>query len=206
MGIARLASDLRKLPIAQEVADRVSEFRLLGKKGSQAWFSELSFCVLTANATAQKGIELQEKIGHGFLTLVETQLQAKLKCHGYRFHTRAGFIVYNRRFSNLKDIILRFRTSAEAREWLAKNVMGVGYKEASHFLRNVGFMDVAILDRHILNVMKEYGVIMEIPKALTPKKYLEIEKALLPLSRTTKLSLGELDLYLWYMKTSKVLK
>jgi N-glycosylase/DNA lyase len=81
----------------------------------------------------------------------------------------------------------------------------LGYKEASHFLRNIGFMDVAIIDRHILNILVEYGLIKR-PKTLSKKNYLEIEKKLEKLAKKTRMSLGELDFYLWYMKTGKVLK
>lgn len=55
----------------------------------------------------------------------------------------------------------------------------MSYKEASHFLRNVGFgEDVAILDRHILRNLERLAVIDEIPKTLSPKLYLEIEDRL----------------------------
>ncbi len=38
------------------------------------------------------------------------------------------------------------------------------------------------------------------------KKYLEIEKKLKKLAEQCSISLGELDLYLWYLETGKVLK
>ena len=74
----------------------------------------------------------------------------------------------------------------------------VGYKEASHFLRNVGYHQVAILDRHILRVLNENGLIGEIPKSLTPKKYKEIERIVLELTKETEVFPSEMDLYLWY--------
>ena len=92
-----------------------------------------------------------------------------------------------------------------AREWLVKNVKGIGYKEASHFLRNVGYKNLAILDRHILNLMDEEGLI-EKPKSLTRKNYLEIEKKFIALSKRLKMSAAELDLHMWHMKTGEVLK
>lgn len=53
----------------------------------------------------------------------------------------------------------------------------MSYKEASHFLRNVGFGEnIAILDRHILRNLVKLEVIDELPKTLTPKLYLEIEE------------------------------
>ena len=93
------------------------------------------------------------------------------------------------------------------REWLAKNVKGLGFKEASHFLRNIGFgQDVAILDRHILNNLKRLGVIDIIPKSLTPKRYSEIEERMAKFSKAMGIPLEELDLLFWSEETGHVFK
>jgi len=44
------------------------------------------------------------------------------------------------------------------------------------------------------------------PKNLTKKRYLEIEERLRKIGNKLKLTLAELDLYLWYMETGKILK
>ena len=93
-----------------------------------------------------------------------------------------------------------------AREWLVKNIKGLGYKEASHFLRNVGFCNLAILDRHIINLLIENGLLKEKPKSLTKKIYLEIEERFMALAGSLKMSAAELDLYMWYIKAGEVLK
>ncbi len=87
-----------------------------------------------------------------------------------------------------------------------KNIKGIGYKEASHFLRNVGYKNIAILDRHIINLMLEYGLIEEKPKTLSRKIYLSIEKKLKIIADRLNMPMAELDLYMWYMKTGEVLK
>ena len=84
-------------------------------------------------------------------------------------------------------------------------VKGLGYKEASHFLRNIGFSDVSILDRHVLRFLFETGVLPQI-KTLTPRRYMEVEEVLGRISETLSLKRGELDLYIWYIRTGKVLK
>ena len=91
------------------------------------------------------------------------------------------------------------------REWLVNNIKGIGYKEASHFLRNIGFDDYAIIDFHIIDILTRYKII-EKPKYLSKKKYLEIEEILRKIAKQTNLTLAELDLYLWYMETGKILK
>ena len=91
------------------------------------------------------------------------------------------------------------------RKWLAENVKGVGYKEASHFLRNIGFSNLAIIDFHIIDILAKYKLIQK-PKTLTKRKYLEIENLLRRIAKKLSISLAELDLYLWYMETGKIVK
>jgi N-glycosylase/DNA lyase len=130
-----------------------------------------------------------------------------LKGLGHRYPgMRARFIVEARKHKNsLKETIQSFGSEENAREWLAKNVKGLGYKEASHFLRNIGFDNLAIIDFHIIDILAKHGMI-ERPKTLTKKKYLEIEGVLKRIAKKLGMNLAELDLYLWCAETGKVLK
>ncbi len=110
-----------------------------------------------------------------------------------------------RKHWDVKDII-KERNSRSARRWLIEHIKGIGWKESSHFLRNVGYKDVAIIDRHILWMMNEYGLIERVPKSVNRRFYLECEGKLEKLAEKVGLTLAELDLYLWWMKTGKVLK
>ncbi len=171
-------------------------------------FSELCFCLLTANERAAKGIEIQEKIGQGFLTFNEKRLRDFLKNHGYRFYNvRAKYIIEARKkYGGLGKTLAGPGTQGSKREWLVENIKGLGYKEASHLLRNLGFLDVAILDRHVLRLMHEHGIIGDLPKTLNKKAYVEIEKKLKTLCSKLRMKEGELDFYLWYVETGKILK
>lgn len=199
---------LTRSEVGQVVRERMEEFRSIGVKGNDDWFSEMCFCILTANSRAKLGMQIQKELGpEGFLSLPQAELRQKLKKAGHRFsNTRAQFIVEARSFSGIKDLIGKLGDAEQAREWLAKNMKGLGFKEASHFLRNVGFDGLAILDRHVLKIICEYGMIGAIPRTLTRKRYLEIEKILRNLARKLNLPPSELDLYLWYMKTGEILK
>ncbi len=202
--ISRL-NDLRAGSVKKLVDSRLAEFE--GFKSGEDWFSELCFCILTANSRALTGIRIQEQLGnHGFLNYEFDRVKAYLRNAGHRFYNkRAEFIIGARKFVDIKDIISKLG-EFEAREWLVKNVVGIGYKEASHFLRNIGFKNVAILDRHIISIMFEYGLISSIPKHLSKKQYLEMEEKLRDISRLVSMNLAELDLYLWFLKTGKILK
>ena len=101
--------------------------------------------------------------------------------------------------------LLQDGSEETAREWLVENVKGIGYKEASHFLRNTGSLNLAILDRHILSVMAEHRIIRR-PKTLTKKRYLAIEKKFLKTAAARGMPPAELDLYIWQMKTGYVMK
>ena len=83
----------------------------------------------------------------------------------------------------------------------------MGYKEASHFLRNIGLgKDLAILDRHILRNLQNLGVINEIPKTLSKNKYLEIEEKMRVFSKNIGIPLDHLDLLLWFKQTGRIFK
>jgi len=202
MDINRLTKkvlDFKKSEKHREVKKRLQDFDFSNKKHSE-WFSELCFCLLTANATAEGGIKVQNALGKKFHLLRENELSKELKNLRYRFpNKRAHYICVAQKCFKIKNIIKNM-PSKEARDFLVNNIKGIGMKEASHFLRNTGRTDVAIIDRHILRSMG-YKV-----KGINRKKYLEIEEKLGRLSRLTGTSLAELDLILWAMQTGKVLK
>jgi len=180
------------------VETRWEEFENLKKNGDEEeLFAELSFCVLTANWSAQGGIKAQKTIGRGFATLPQEELAEMLVSVGHRYpQARAEYIVSNRWIiGRLKALI----EEPDPREFLVKNVKGLGWKESSHFLRNVAFCDYAILDKHVLRVMQRYGLIDEIPKGWTKKKYLDYEERLKRVAESFGECLGKFDLYLWYM-------
>jgi len=205
--LLKLVESLKKTNVRVIVDSRIREFKELGRKSNTELFKELCFCILTANYSAERGIEIQKKMGNGFLTLPEKQLARRLKELGHRYpNNRAAYIVYGRKHKDsLGKVLSSFGSETEKREWLTKEVKGIGCKEASHFLRNTGCDDCAIIDFHIIDVLARHGLLKK-PKTLTKKGYFEIEKLLKKLAQKTGLTLAELDLYLWYMETGKILK
>jgi len=146
------------------------------------------------------GIKVQNALRKRFHLLKENELSKKLKNLRYRFpNKRAHYICVAQKCFKIKDLIKNM-PSKEAREFLVNNIKGFGMKEASHFLRNTGRTDVAILDRHILRSLGR-----EV-KSISKNEYKSEEKILEKIARKTKTSLAELDLILWAMQTGKVLK
>lgn len=162
---------------------------------------------MTANFNAQRSIDIQNKVGKGFHGLSQTQLSKKLRSFGHRFpNMRAEFIVEARKHKKkISALLASGLHEHNIREWLVKNVKGLGYKEASHFLRNIGMKECAIIDFHIIDLLAGSGLIKK-KKPVSKRMYLETEKLLKKIALKSKLNLAELDLYLWYLETGTVLK
>jgi N-glycosylase/DNA lyase len=205
--ITQLISELKqKHELKREISQRMDAFRTLGKSSIQEIFKELCFCILTANYTAEGGIRIQKEIGNGFLSLSEKQLRAKLKKLHYRFpNIRAKYLFEAR--AHMYELEEKRKTLDQfsLRSWLVQNIKGLGWKEASHLLRNIGYEDIAIIDFHVVDFLVKNKLIKR-PKAINSRNYSTIEKVLRDIAKQSALTLAELDLYLWYYETGKVLK
>ncbi len=195
------------------IKNRLKDFENSYRKDDKHVFSELCFCILTPQAEAVKcGQAIKELKTKGLLfngspKAISPYLKAA------RFLNKKSEFIVNARglfkkngcFS-IKDYI-DGKDIFKTREWIVENVKGVGYKEASHFLRNIGFgKDLAILDVHILKNLKKYGVINKIPKSLTKKEYLNIEKKIGEFCKKISIPMDELDLLFWSMETGFIFK
>lgn len=200
-------SELINSEISSVIKKRICEFREFKDKSLTDIFNEMCFCIMTANCSAEKCIDVQKSIGNGFGELREQELSTQLKSSGYRFpNIRAKYIIEARKNQGeILTMLKSYMDPYELREWFVKNIKGLGYKEASHFLRNIGFTEFAIIDFHIIDLLTHFNLITK-PKTLSKTKYLEIENLLGEIAKQLNLNLAELDLYMWYMETGKVLK
>ena len=211
--LERLAAIVRaeeaKPEIKRKVEMRMKEFKEIQTADDEKWFNELAFCLLTANYSAKGALSCinalneQGLLKNGGLEHVQVCLE-----HRHRFpRKRAEFIVKARdKKSYLRRTILSQPSSRTARDWLVENILGLGMKEASHFLRNVGYLDLAIIDKHILSHMEEQEIIAQRPTNLTKERYLEYEDILTRVAKILEMPLGQMDLYLWAKKSGEVLK
>ncbi|TFG29238.1 MAG: N-glycosylase/DNA lyase [Promethearchaeota archaeon] len=199
--------ELKKGDIKYLIDTRIYEFEQIQRESIDNIFKELCFCIMTANCGAEKCMEIHEGISDGFLHLTQEHLTEKFKDLGYRFpNVRSIYIVEAREYKDkLHQMLNSTIEKEELRDWVVKHIKGLGYKEASHFLRNIGYKNYAIIDFHIVDVLAKYHVI-EKPKTMTKKKYLEIEEILEQMANRLNLNMAELDLYLWYLETGKILK
>lgn len=177
-------------------------------------FAELSFCLLTPQSSAKVCWEAVTKLKQQNLLSKGGASDLAPHLSQVRFgESKARYIVEARNMFTkngqlqLKSQISSFYNLFELREWLVENVKGLGYKEASHFLRNIGLGEsFAILDRHILRNLTRLGVIPEIPVSLTKKRYLEIEEKLRRFAAEISIPMADLDLLFWSRETGWIFK
>jgi N-glycosylase/DNA lyase len=201
--------------LKDNISKRLNEFALRWTNGSdEDIFAELVFCLFTPQSKAKSCWTSVNTLIDKKLLLKGTKTEIAKELNRVRFHNnKAGYVVLARQqFSkngkiSIKPVIESFNNVFEAREWLVKNVKGLGFKEASHFLRNIGFGEkITILDRHILKNLKLAGVIDQVPPTITKKIYMEIEKKMIAFSNKIKIPLNHLDLLFWCNETGEIFK
>ena len=191
--------------IGKSVENKLEEFEKNKNLSKDEKFIELCFCILVANSSMEKTFKIWKEIKYDFLRLPKEKLSQKLKELGYRFYNkRVEYIVEARKKIDLLEEILKINDEFEVRNKLVENFKGIGWKEASHFLRNLGYKNFAIIDRHVLRALKQFEVIENIPKSLSKKVYLDIENKLRSLAEAVKISLAELDFYLFYINSGRI--
>ncbi len=174
------------------------------------YFHELIYCLLTPQSSAMNAAKAVERL-KAESTLEDTDAIARILArreHYIRFHnTKAQRIRdVQRQFTSILPILTNGSTSGELRAWLVRHVKGLGWKEASHFLRNIGHRNLAILDRHILKNLQKHRVLRSVPKTLTPKRYLAIEQKFRRFADAVGIPMDELDLLFWSSETGEILK
>lgn len=205
LSIADLKRQYSKLK--SKIQQRLDDFKTIKQSD---YFYELVYCLLTPQSSARnadKAVKLlQLKKFHKHEINPQPILAHK---ESYiRFHNNKSkyLLEFKKQFPLIEHQLLNGNSSIDLREWLAKNVKGLGYKEASHFLRNIGHRNLAILDRHILKNLVSVGVLNEPPKSLSKNNYLEIEEKFKKFSKKINIPMDELDLLFWSMETGEILK
>jgi len=201
--------------IRTDIKKRLDEFNKVWQSGTEEGiFKELVFCIFTPQSKAKVCWPcVQDLCSKGMLLKGDKAVISEaIKMVRFRHH-KAGYLVLARNLFasegrlSIKPRIRSFSDIFKLREWLVKNIKGIGYKEASHFLRNIGMGEnIAILDRHILRNLKNIGIISKIPPTVSKKVYFETENKMRKFSRQIKIPLNHLDLLFWYKQTGEIFK
>jgi len=185
-----------------------SRLRAFGRVGEEEIFFELAYCLLTPQSSAVKSAAAVEELRRTRCFTRPARSAMILRRSGVRFHlTKASRLAAAaRQLPELSAQLASGGSGEELRLYLVEAVNGLGWKEASHFLRNIGYRDLAILDRHILRNLRHHGVIAAVPAALTPRRYRVIENRFRHFSREAGITMDELDLLFWSRETGTILK
>ncbi len=201
--------------IKTEIVKKFSNFRQIWvKKDDLNIYKELLFCLLTPQSKAENAWEIIKSLERKNLLfyskeniLIEELRKVRFRNNKTKYVRNAQKLFVKDGKPKIVDVLSEFESPFETREWLVKNVKGLGYKEASHFLRNIGLgEDLTILDRHILKALLKFGVIEELPKTLTRKKYIEIEEKMRNFSKGLGIPLSHLDFVFWQIQTERIFK
>lgn len=198
--------------VRPQIVAHVARFQTLRAADDARWFDELCFCLLAVQANAHLADEAATRLR--LRGLLDSGGPNEIRPHlrKVRFlNTKAKWIVAAREFAmgeGMRDLRSRLaRTDPrEVREWLVDRIDGFGFKEASHYLRNLGYgEDLAILDRHILRSLVRLRVIPKLP-TLSRTRYLDIEDRMRTFARSLDLSLAQADAFLWWRETGELFK
>ena len=194
---------------AGTIRQRLAEFSAVLP---EEYLYELFYCILTPQSRALHAEQVIAKLralGFPGVDIDPTPILRDPN-HYIRFHnqkSRRLLEIAASRESIMEILTSRETTSAEKREWLVAHVKGLGWKESSHFLRNIGHLDLAIIDRHVLKHMLRLGAIEEMPKSIgTRGRYLDLEERFRQLAGHAGLELQELDLLIWSFEEGSVRK
>ncbi|MCZ7554867.1 MAG: hypothetical protein M5R41_00510 [Bacteroidia bacterium] len=188
-----------------------SRLRDFGNVPKERYMYELFFCVMTPQSSAAQCALVAEELERRNFLSVEFDPAPLLRGHagGYvRFHnTKARRLLTLR---NREDEILQLfeqnSTDKELRDILADGIDGLGMKEASHFLRNVGRTEVTIVDRHIIRNLIRLDVLEAWPPSISLKTYRNLERRFEELAAALDIPHAALDLLLWQRETGYILK
>ena len=151
-------------------------------KEERSLWRELSCCILSsqvdyqlareaAYAIDQEGVLLPsvhswERVADDIYAILDRTFIISGRPRRYRFPVaKASQLAkasetIRKQSETLIDFLEEFDDVGELREWMVRNVPGLGPKQSSMFLRNAGItLDLAVLDRHVLEYMRVIGLL-----------------------------------------------
>jgi len=185
------------------IRERLKQFSKVSEKD---YFYELCFCLLTPGSKARQAEKVIEFLKKEDFENKEINFGNELK--KVRFHNtkKQRLIDMKAKYPTILGIVRDEPEPILLREKLVEMVDGLGYKEASHFLRNIGKKNLVIIDRHILKNMVRHKILESYPKSLSKGNYLRIENKFKAFANANNITVDELDLLFWSFETGEVFK
>jgi N-glycosylase/DNA lyase len=213
-----------------KMADALNNSPTWEEMSEEELWQTLCLCILSSNVhyeSAQSA--LSHLIDNGYLKIkwiVETPnsenliaeelskplyLPVKLDGSGrrYRFpNVRAKNIVQAARllFSEkllISRLLALHYSETTVRDILVAKISGIGLKEGSHFLRDIGYSNnLAIIDSHVTSFLAEINAISRAKvKMINRSTYFKLERILQKMCKEHNISLSAFDMAVWrYMR------
>ncbi len=189
------------------IQKRLQDFTSINEKN---YFYELCYCLCTPQSKAANANKVQQKLASSdFLnTKFDPTQLLRDKDHYIRFHNQKAkrLLAAADSFNDVKEILDSNLGTADKRIIISQLVNGLGMKESSHFMRNIGYSGLAILDRHILKNLVLCGLYDAVPKVSSVKQYIGVENEFQHFAEAVGISIDELDLLFWSYETGEILK
>ncbi|MBI2543015.1 MAG: N-glycosylase/DNA lyase [Candidatus Aenigmarchaeota archaeon] len=198
-----------------DIRKRLDEFKSVSDQTDEKLFAELAFCILTPQSKATICWNVIKSLEKNSLLFTGDYDEIRPFLNAVRFgNNKTGYLIGARKFFTengrivIKKKLSQFKDPISLRGWIVENVKGIGMKESSHFIRNIGLSEnqLAILDTHILRNLEKFDVIEQVPKSLTKNLYLDIEEKMKRFAGKMEIPLDELDLLLWSKETGFIFK
>jgi N-glycosylase/DNA lyase len=198
--VSGLIEDARHGEITLPQFSKVSEPSLI--------WTELVFCIvssqerttrarLAANLIGGRMSEHKILTGFGSVEEILAETQVRLRFHNRKIeHICASWERFQSNSLELLDPERHFTCESDARDFVMSEFSGLGPKQASMFLRNIGYGNsLAVIDSHVAWTVE---VVFGIPDGNKNwKKYLETEQALRYFADGIDLTVAALDVILW---------
>ncbi len=190
-----------------QIRARLADFKK--PRTEQFLWEELIYCLFAANSSGKMAETAVRLLGpiHKTATLEELQAAVHKKVRFYNVRSRFFFV--NREFiatnhGTFLTFVGSFDDVYTLRNVLADEFLGMQFKEASHYLRNIGFSGLCIIDKHVLFLMKEFGVLRSTKPPKNKKEYFRIEKKVLDFAKSQNYDVDVLDLALWSYRSGHI--
>ena len=172
-------------------------------KNDECLFGELCFCICTPQSRAKncRDVVNRLKADKKLFTADVKEMRTYLK--GARFPDKKAIYIVEAREKLPKIKEMMSSKPEEFREWLIENINGLGQKESAHFMRNIGFKGLPIIDAHIQNFLRKTGYYDNEAGSLTKKRYMELEEKFLKLAKEVKIPPEELDIAIWLYQSGE---
>lgn len=190
-----------------KIQQRLNDFSNVSE---DKYFYELCFCICTPQSKAASAMIVQNELESldFYNNEVDTTPILRRKENYIRFHNQKSnrLQLIKQQWGEIKAVLKSNISDREKREWLNNNVNGIGRKESAHYLRNIGYKNIAILDRHILKHLVTCGVFDEVPNIATKKRYDLVAGEFFNFSKEVGIPMDELDLLFWAEEAGEIIK